>query len=546
MTRRRSLWLVVLPLALALLVATEVADSGAQTETRKGGTLRLASLDDVTVDTALAYAPTSTPVEFATCAKLFNNPDAPGADGARVVPEVVKNVAVSRDGRTYTLDLHRTFRFHTGTPVTAQSFADAFNRDAQPRLESPARGFMREIVGAQAVIDGNATDITGVRVLGRYRLQIRLTRPVGDFTARLTMGFFCPILPGTPFDRPLLDNPAGSGPYYVAERVPNQRIVLRRNPYYRGGRPAHVDEIVWTIGVSPEACLLAVEQDRIDHCVNTVIGLPPTAYRGLAEKYGINRPGGQLFVRPGLRTWFYAFNHDRPAFKGPGQIPLEKAINFAIDRAALTRPAGYLAGKRTDQVLPPALGRSASIYPLGGPNLAAARHWYARARYKPTTLVLYTSNNSVSVAQAASLEFDLRKLGIDLEVKTFDQAAMAQKVSTRGEPFDLVRQGWVADYADGGNFLATLLNGKDLGPTGNLNQSYFDDPDTNARIEAANRLTGEARRKAWADLDVDLMRTNPPWAPIYHQNDRAFVSKSFGCFLFHPIDGVDIAAACKK
>ena len=123
---------------------------------------------------------------------------------------------------------------------------------------------------------------------------------------------------------------------------------------------------------------------------------------------------------------------------------------------------------------------------------------------------------------------------------------MAQKAGTRGEPFDLVRQGWVADYADGGNFLETLLYGKNIGATDNLNLSYFDDPDTNAKIEAAGRLTGEARRKAWADLDIDLMRTDPPWAPIYHPTDRAFVSKSFGCFLFHPLAGIDIAAACKK
>ena len=46
---------------------------------------------------------------------------------------------------------------------------------------------MREIVGAVAVMEGKAKAISGVRVLGRYRLQIRLTRPVGDFTARLTM-----------------------------------------------------------------------------------------------------------------------------------------------------------------------------------------------------------------------------------------------------------------------------------------------------------------------------------------------------------------------
>ena len=65
-------------------------------------------------------------------------------------------------------------------------------------------------------------------------------------------------------------------------------------------------------------------------------------------------------------------------------------------------------------------------------------------------------------------------------------------------------------------------------------------------MEAANRLTGAARRKAWADLDADLMRNNPPWAPIVHLQRRTFVSRSFGCFVVHPVYGVDIAAACKK
>ena len=404
---------------------------------------------------------------------------------------------------------------------------------------------MHEIVGAAAVIDGKAASISGIRVLGRYRLQIRLTKPLGDFTARLTLPFFCPVLPNTPIDLAGIDNPRGSGPYYVAERVENQRIVLERNPYYRGARPANVDQVVWTIGESREACLRAVEQDRLDHCVD--FSVAPTAYRELAEKYGINRPDGQLFVTPTLATWYLAFNHDRPAFDGPGQIPLKKAINYAIDRPALLRTIGYLAGKRTDQMLPPALARAESIYPLGGANLAAARRWYARARVRPATLVLYTWNDPPVVLQAQVLEFDLRKLGIDLDVKYFDAQALGGKVSTRGEPFDLVTWGWAADYADGGSFLGTLLNGKDLGPTGNLNFSYFDDPETNARIEAANRLTGAAaRRKAWADLDVDLMRDNPPWAPINYSNYRAFVSKSFGCFLYHPLYGVDIAAACKK
>jgi oligopeptide transport system substrate-binding protein len=546
MMRRPSLSLALLTAGTALLAAAGFAHAaGGVGETRRGGTLRLATFQDVDhVDTALAYSGWSWPIGYATCAKLFNHPDESGAAGTRVIPEVVERYGVSKDGRTYTFDLKRTFRFHTGAGVTARSFADAFNRDAEPRLRSPATSFMHEIEGADAVIDGKAKTISGVRVLGRYRLQIRLTKPLGDFIARLTLPFFCPILPKTPIDPNGIDNPAGSGPYYVAERVVNQRIVLRRNPYYRGSRPANVDQVVWTIGDTQESCLRATEEDRIDHCAQ--FGVPPAAYRALAEKYGINRPGGQFFVRSQLTTWYLAFNHDRPAFNGPGQIPLKKAINYAIDRPALARAFGYLGGKRTDQILPPGLGRAESIYPLGGPNLGAAKGWYARARLKPTTLVYYSTNAPGSVVQAQILEFNLKQLGIDLEVKYFDAGTLLEKISTRGEPFDLARNGWAVDYADGGSFFSPHLEGSSIQPTGNLNVAYFDDPQTNARIDAANRLTGEARRKAWEDLDVRLMRDNPPWAPLIHSNSRSFVSKSFGCFLHHPLYGVDIAAACKR
>ena len=104
---------------------------------------------------------------------------------------------------------------------------------------------------------------------------------------------------------------------------------------------------------------------------------------------------------------------------------------------------------------------------------------------------------------------------------------------------------WAVDYADPAGFFEPLLD-PDLRATGNTNFSYYSNPRVTARIEAANRLTGAARRKAWADLDADLMRNDPPWAPIIHEADRTFVSRSYGCFVDHPVYGVDLAAACKK
>ena len=539
MTNRLSLTVAMFAAGAALLGAAGLAHSAG--EAQKGGTLRMSAPGDVdSVDPAWRTSRGRGCSATRPARSCSTTPTRRARQGRALVEEVVDRTAISGDGRTYTFDLKKMFRFHTGAPVTAQSFAAAFNRDANPKLKSPAVLYMREIVGAAAVIDGKATSITGIRVLGRYRLQIRLTKQVGDFTARLTMPFFCPILPNTPTDREIVNDPPGSGPYYVHERIPNQRIVLRRNPSYGGDRPANVDQVVVTID-ELELCLLAMERDQVDYCYLGSGVLRGTLGQALAGRHGINEPGGRFSVGPYLATSYVAFNHDRPAFAGPGQIPLKKAINYAIDRRELARQLGYVAANRTDQMLPRGLARPESVYPLAGSDYATARELLARARNQPKKLVLYANSFPTTVAQAEIVVHNLKQLGIDVEVKYFDIGAMPGKIATPGEPFDLALHGWAGDYADPAAFFVPLLEGGS--GVGGVN---LDDPRVNARIAAANRLHGEARRKAWADLDVDLMRDNPPWAPYIHTQTRTFVSPSVGCVVNHPLYVFDIAAACKK
>src|SRR6266508_1475579 len=153
---RARLWLSVLMLALGLgLLAAAGLAGSAQ---KKSGTLRLSSILDVdSVDPAIAYFPQSWMLEYATCAELYNYPDRPAPQGAIVLPEVASGFPkVSKDAKTQTIQLKRSYRFHTGQRVTAANFVAAFNRDANPKMQSPtvAAGYLNEIVGANAVIRG--------------------------------------------------------------------------------------------------------------------------------------------------------------------------------------------------------------------------------------------------------------------------------------------------------------------------------------------------------------------------------------------------------
>src|SRR5262245_36741147 len=245
---RRWFWLVGAVFGAALL-------AGAAPAQKTGGTLRLGFPHDESVDPAIAYLPEFWMLEYATCAKLYNYPDKLGQEGTTVVPEVATDFPrFSKDEKTQTIALKKTYRFHTGARITAANFVAAFNRDANPKLASAAAGsgYLNEIVGAKAVMDGTATTISGVKAIGPYVLQIRTTRPLHDLTALLTFPFFCPIAVNTPPKE--IDDPLGSGPYYVASYIRNREVTLERNRFYRGHRPANVDHIVANLSSSPATC----------------------------------------------------------------------------------------------------------------------------------------------------------------------------------------------------------------------------------------------------------------------------------------------------
>jgi len=542
----RKLWLSIVMVAVgaSLLLAAGFAGpaDSASKGVAAGGTLNVDLTTDVDyTDPALDYLSTGWELEYATGLKLMNYPDKNGAAGAQLQPEAAAGFPkVSGNGRTYTFTVNAGFtKFSNGQPVTAANFAFAFNRDANPKMQSPSTPFLQDIVGAQAVIDGKASSISGIKVSGN-KLSITLTQAAPDFLARVAMPFFIALPTNTPIDSNGVEEPASAGPYYISDRVPNKSIVIKANPNYKGKRPHNVDQIVYNIGNSLEAIRLRVEQGTSDYAAQ---GVPPSAYAELAQKYGINK--GQLWVKPQLGVSYIAMNHDRPLFKN--NVPLKRAINYAIDRRALVAQGGFLAGKRTDQILPPGMAgfKNGDLYPLKGPNFTFAKK-LATGHTADGKAVLYAGNRGATPLRAQIVQFDLKQIGLDVEVKLFARAVQIEKEGTRGEPFDMTMEGWIADYADPFDFINVLLSGDSLHDSNNNNVAYFNDPKYNAQMRAASRLSGAARYKAYGNLDIDITKNNPAWAVRGNINSRIFISKRIGCFTYNSVFQFDYAAACIK
>lgn len=537
MGKRKLLGVAVAITSLALLIA---AAANAAPHAQKGGTLVVELSSDVDyTDPQLSYYGEMWKLESATACKLMNWQDKEGAAGAVATPEVAAGLPViSKDGKTYTFTLKNTYKFSNGQPVTSKSFVDAFNRFANPKMQSTGIGFLDIVQGAQAVIDGKAQTISGVKALGANKLQFKLTKASPDFLARLTMPFMQAIdttLAGQ-IDSNGINTYASCGPYYIAARTPNRSITIKRNPNYKGGRAANVDTIQVNIGNDVDVEYQNTLKGTTDYASG---GIPPTEWKNVVEKYGLNKKDGRVQVRALLDIRYVAMNHSRPMFTNNPQ--LAKAVNWAVDRQAFSAQGGYLYGKRSDQILPPGMVgfKQLNTYPKAvTPGTIKQGQKLAQGNLRGGNAVMWSSNRGVAPLQAQLIQYNLKQIGINAEIKLLPRA---QQFTDAGNPktatFDMTIERWGADYADPYDFINVLLDGKQVTQPQHNNYAYFNVAKFNTQMNQASLLIGSKRGAAYAALDAALMNQNPPWAPLVNSNDRTFLSARVGCVVINEAAG---------
>jgi ABC-type oligopeptide transport system substrate-binding subunit len=552
MHRRLMVSVAMLLVGAGLLAASAIAgpsgsaapSAKASGQARVGGTFKHSlSVDIDYVDPALAYYVPSWAIMYSTAAMLLNYPDAAAPKGSRLVPEVAKGFPrISRNGLLYTFQLKNTYRLSNGQRVTAANFIYAINRDLNKRMNSPAQPFIQDIAGAQAVIDGKASRASGLKAVGKYTLQIRMSKRAPDLLARLAMPFFQAIPTNLPIEPDGVNAPVHTaGPYYIQKWDRNRQVVVVRNRFYKGPRPHNVNSIVVDVGLPLETIKL-----NIDRGVTDTGDIPPSAHAELGRRYGVKKSSpGRYFANPAPTILYLAMNHDRALFGGGGvgNLRLKKAVNFVIDRQAIMTQRGAYSGVTNDQYMPPSMRgfKNVAIYPRR-PNLSQARS-LAQGQTRGGNGVFYCSNRAPAPQQCQIVQANLRNIGLNMDIKLFPRAVQFEKAGNKGEPFDLTLEGWHMDYFDPYDFIF-LVDGTTIRPTNNVNFSYFNSAAFNKKIGRAKTLVGVPRYRAFSQLDVDVVRNGAPLATYGTPNDRYYVSSRTGCYHYHPVFTWDYAALC--
>ena len=421
----------------------------------------------------------------------------------------------SRDQQTWTITLKDGWTFHDGTPVTAQSYVDAWNYGAYaPNAQNNASFFanIEGFVGLQCgrgaagELDCDASPpvserMSGLRAADERTIEVRLSAPFSQFPLTLGDTAFYP-LPETFYADPEAFNtaPIGDGPFKMdGTWIHNQSVRVTRYTGY-AGKPANAAAVNFQIYASIETAFTDLRAGNLDIIDRTPRAQIPTA----AE-----RLDGRFAEFPGSGWTYLGFPTYDPRFADPN---LRKAFSMAIDREALTRTVKPDSVPADSFVSPVVSGyREGACGEWCEFNPDRARQLFEQAGGWQGELVLWFNSDGDHATWMEAIGNQLRQhLGIqDIRFEPLLFAELLDRERDKGinGPF---RSAWAMDYPSPQNYLQPVF-----GTGGSSNYTYYSNPAFDAALQQGNAAGTISDGLDFYHQAEDLLIQDMPAIPLF-------------------------------
>ena len=389
------------------------------------------------------------------------------------------------------------------------------------------------------MLDGKATTLAGAVAKGRT-LTMRLTKRTPDFLRRTTD--FCAVPRNLPVDPEGASAPLPSAaPYYVAEYVPGERLVLERNRFYNGPRrtTSTASSPTW-----PSTQTRSSTRSRAASSTGAGVGSDiaerERRARAALRRQQVRRP----VLRPaGFFLRMFVLNTSRPLFKNNPK--LRQAVNFAVDRRALTRELGRSSARPPTSTCRPSCRASGTSASTRSRALTCQkRKALAKGTLRGGKAVLYTTETSGRRSRRGrSSSENLEAIGLEVEIKQFPAPARFREArhTRRAIRHRLDR---LAVIADRSCVPRHFFDGRTIGEPEHLQLLVLQLAEVQP---AARRGVAPQRRDALPGLRRarrQLSRDAAPAIPFAVLNALTFVSARVGCVVLNPY--LDLTAVCLK
>jgi oligopeptide transport system substrate-binding protein len=412
----------------------------------------------------------------------------------------------SEDNTTWTVTLKDGWTFHDGTPVTASSFVDAWNYNANVANAFGASYFFSNIAGYDG--ENPVEAMSGLAVVDDSTFTVTLATPFAQFP--LTVGYmaFSP-LPEAFFADPAAfgEQPIGNGPFRAdGPFVPGQGLTVSRFAEYAGDDQPIADSIEFRIITDINTAYNELLGGNVDVIRPSIPPeLIPTAQAELGERFIEREAAG--FDYMGFPTYDPRFADKR----------VRQAFSMAVDRAAITE--AIFSGARTPatDVIPPVIdGHRADACQYCVYDPARAQALLAESGFdtsQPVELWFNSGAGHDAWVQAVGNQLQ-QNLGITYSLRgdlDFAQYLPLQDEQGMTGPF---RLGWGMDYPSPQNFLEPLFSTSALPPAGS-NTSFYSNPEFDRLVTEGNQASSNEEAIALYQQADDLLLEDMPVMPMF-------------------------------
>ena len=418
------------------------------------------------------------------------------------------------DPLTYVVHLRQGVRFHDGHELTADDVVYTFGCFIDPAFVSPRKGAYRTLDRVEAI--------------DRLAVRFVLKEPFGSFPIQLVM----PVVPKGAGPE-LRDHPVGTGPYRFVDFAVDDHLSLAAFPDYFRGKPTN-DGVV--LKVVPDEIMRALElrKGTVDMVVND---LSPDVIHQLESERSVT-----IAESPGTDYAYVGVNMRDPVLKDKR---VRHALGYAIDRQAIVDHLRRGLARPAIGILPPASWAFDEGVFQFTHDPAKAQALLDDAGYKDPDgdgpeprlrLSLKVSTNEFIRLQAAVIQQDLKQVGIELDVRSYEFATLYADV-LKGN-FQLFTLQWVG--VSDPDMLRRVFHSKQMPPNG-FNRGYYENAAVDRLIDAAmaattdddrRRLYGEAQRvvaedapyiSLWYKTNVAVSRTQIEGVKLTPSADFTFL-----------------------
>lgn len=353
-----------------------------------------------------------------------------------VVPFAAEKFEVLEDGLLLSFKLHENIRWSDGVELTAEDVE--FTYQLMIDSETPT------------AYAGDFKAVKSFTVTDKYSFEVRYEKPF----PRSLSTWMSAIMPKHALKNlrghelrssPLLRKPLSAGPYLLDQWQAGSFLRLKANPDYFEGK-ANIDHILYRIIPDSTTLFLELKAGKIDilGSLSSQQYLYQTNNKSFRSKFNIYQWLQSMYI-------FMGYNLKSPIFS---DLRVRQAIAHAVDKEELLKGVFFGQGVSTIGPFMPgtwAYNNEIKDYThdrAKALELLAEAGWLKGKNdllYKEghpfTFTLLVNQGNETRIKAGVLLQHQLKKIGIDVKIRTVEWAAFLKNFVDKGF-FDALILGW--------------------------------------------------------------------------------------------------------